>query len=118
MKIGIIIAACFMLFATSNVYAVNSSTTTAGADVVITNTSGTAGPGGSLTFTPSPTTAMAWATSNSAYTLLSYSVNNLGNADGMAYCTTSTENNIFKNELTGTAPTAPTAPGTTLTGFD
>ena len=115
MKIGIIIAACFMLFATSNVYAVNSATTTAGADVVITNA---AGPGGSLTFTPSPTTAMGWATSASAFTLLSYSVNNLGNADGMAYCTTSTENNIFKNELTGTAPTAPTAPGTTLAGFD
>ena len=116
MNIGIMITACLILFATSNVFAADGTTTTAGQEVVI---AGDANKGGNLTFTPSPTTVMGWRTTLSAFTLVTLSKNNEGNENGFAYCMSSEDSNVFKMVLTeyGTIK-PPAAAGTTVTGFE
>lgn len=110
-----IMMACLMLVATSNAFASSDVTTTAGEAVIVDDTSAA---NNDLTFTPSPTSLMGYITTANAFTLVSWSLNNQGNENGMAYCTSSNGNNIFKQSIENYTPTTPTAAGTTESGFE
>lgn len=111
---GIFIAGCLVLFASSNVYA--GITTTAGEVVTITITGSGGNP--NLEFEPSPTTKMGWLTTANAFTLVSWSASNEASENGSAYCASSGSTNIYKQSLESYTPIAPTTAGDTLAGFE
>lgn len=113
----IFIASCLVLFASSYVYAANGLNPSAGADVVITDNTGSSG-GGPLTFEPSPTTRVGWQTAANEFSLVTWSASNETNDKGNAYCASSGTTNIYKKLLSEGVPTAAAAPGSTLEGFN
>lgn len=113
-KIFGIIIALSMIFVVSTVYAEDQGSTKGEA---LTFTGENVGSGVPMTFTPSPTTSLLATTTDQAYTLLSWSANNLGEETGMVYLACSADGAVYQDKIGADAPDDAGTAGSTLTGF-